>query len=94
MYIVFSVRRACGGLGDAEVDDFGQRLIILRADQHVAGFEVAVDQPFLVGVLNGVADLDEQFQPGADIKLFLSQYSVMGIPRTSSMTKYGQAGIG
>ena len=51
-----------GGLGNSEVDDFRNRFPILLRDQHVGGFEVAVNQAFLVGVLNRLADLAEQRQ--------------------------------
>ena len=52
-----------GRLGDAEVDDLGHRLAVVQRDQDVGRLEVAVDDPLLVGVLDGLADLDEQLQP-------------------------------
>ena len=60
-------------------------------DQDVRRLDVAVDDPLLMRVLDGLADLDEQVQPLArSSSLFWSQYSVIGIPRTSSITKYGR----
>ena len=52
-----------GGLGDAEVDDLGHGLAVVQRDQDVGRLDVAVDDSLLVGVLDGVADLDEQLQP-------------------------------
>ena len=51
-------------LGDAEVDDLGRGPAVDLGDQHVARLQVAVDDPLLVGVLHGLADRDEQLQPG------------------------------
>ena len=75
-------------LGDAEVDDLGHRLAVVERDQDVRRLDVAVDDPLLVGVLDRLADRDEQLQPLARASAGLrSQYSVMGTPLTSSMTK-------
>ena len=41
----------------------------MRADQDVGGLEVAVDDPLLVRVLHGAADLDEQVQTTGDREL-------------------------
>ena len=61
---------------------------VVERDQDVGGLEVAVDDPLLVGVLHGPADQDEQLQPLAGSRAARwSQYSVIGMPRTSSMTK-------
>ena len=50
-------------LGDAEVDHLGHRLgAVLDGDEDVAGLEVAVDDAFLVGVLDGAADLEEELE--------------------------------
>ena len=51
------------GLGDAEVDDLGHGRAVVQGDEDVRGFEVAVDDPFLMRVLHGVADLDEKIEP-------------------------------
>jgi hypothetical protein len=50
-----------GGAGDAEVEDLGLAGLV---HQDVAGLEVAVDDPLLVGVLHRVADPRQQLQPG------------------------------
>ena len=50
--------------------------------------DVAVNDALLMRVLHGLADVDEQLQPLAwSTACCLSQYSVIGIPRTSSITK-------
>ncbi len=59
------------GFGDAEVDDFGDRLgTFLDGDEDVAGFEIAVNDALLVGVLDGAADLEEEVEAGAGVELF------------------------
>ena len=50
-------------LGDAEVDHLGNRLAVVQRDQHVGRFDVAMNDPFLVRMLDRLANLDEQFQP-------------------------------
>ena len=50
------------GLGDAEVDDLGHGHAVVQRDQDVGRLDVAVDDALLVGVLDGLADLDEQLQ--------------------------------
>ena len=52
-----------GRLGHAEVDHLRHRLAVVQGDQHVGRLEVAVDDPLLVGVLDRLADRDEQLQP-------------------------------
>ena len=49
-----------GGLGDAEVNDFHHRLVVVDGDHDVGRLDVAVDDAFLVGVLEGLADRDEE----------------------------------
>ena len=41
---------------------------VVQRDQDVGRLEVAVDDPLLVGVLDRLADLDEQLQPLADVE--------------------------
>ncbi len=55
-------------LGDPEVDDLRGGPAVHLGDQDVAGLQVAVDDPLLVGVLHRLADGDEQLQPGPDRK--------------------------
>jgi hypothetical protein len=47
-------------LGHAEVDDLRHRLALLDRDQHVRRLDVAMEDALLVGVLDGVADRQEQ----------------------------------
>ena len=42
----------------------------MQRDQNVAGFEVAVDNSLLMGVLDSVADVNEQLQPPIRVQLF------------------------
>jgi hypothetical protein len=55
-----SVSPAFGGLGDAEVDDLGDGHAVVEGDEDVRGLDVPVDDALLVGVLDGLADLDEE----------------------------------
>ena len=50
-------------LGHAEVDHLDDRGRVVPRDQDVTRLDVAVDDPLLVGVLDGRAHLEEQFQP-------------------------------
>src|ERR1019366_2032598 len=53
----------CRCFGDAEVNDLGRgRATLLQGDQDIRRLDVAVDDAFLVRVLNGAADLDEKVQ--------------------------------
>ena len=70
-----------GGLGHAEVDHLGHRLIVVESDQDVGGLDVAVDDALLVRVLDGLADGDEQPQVlSGGVRRRASQNSVMGTP--------------
>ena len=59
---VFSVSRLWHRLGDAEIDHHRYGLVIMRRYQHVGRLEIAMDDPFLMGALHGIADRDEQLQ--------------------------------
>ena len=50
-------------LGNPEVDDLGDRHAIVQRHQNVGRLDVAVDDALLMGVLDRVADRDEQLQP-------------------------------
>ena len=65
---VFSVSCWPDRLGHAEVDHLGHRRAVVQRDQDVGGLEVAVDDPFLMGVLHGLADRHEQLEPLARSK--------------------------
>ncbi len=56
-------RFAGGGFGDAEINHFGHGHAVVHGDKNVRGFQVAVDDALLVRVLDGAADLREQFEP-------------------------------
>jgi hypothetical protein len=51
-------------LGDAEVDHLDHRRSAVPRHQDVRRLDVAVDDPLVVGVLDGLADVEEQSQPG------------------------------
>ena len=78
---------AARGLGDAEVNHLGHRHAVVDGDENVRGLDVAVNDALLVRVLDGLANLDEQVEPRSVESFASSQYSVIFMPRTSSMTK-------
>ena len=59
------------GFGDAEVNDAGNRLAIEFSDKDVGRFQVAMDDGFLMGVLNAFADLNEQGEAFTNLELFV-----------------------
>ena len=50
-------------LGNAEVDDLGDRPIVHARYQNVPGLEITMDDPLLVRMLYGQARLFDQLQP-------------------------------
>ena len=54
-----------GGFGDAEINHLGHQPSGLLADDDVGGFQIAVDDALLVGVLDGIANREKQLQPAA-----------------------------
>ena len=50
------------GLCDTKINDLRDRSAVLNRNQNVRRFDVAVDNAFLMGMLNRTADLDEQAQ--------------------------------
>ena len=60
---VLSVSGCPARLGHAEVDHLRHRPAVVQGDQDVGRLEVAVDDALLVGVLDRLADRDEQLQP-------------------------------
>ncbi|HNB81428.1 MAG TPA: CoA transferase subunit A [Chitinophagaceae bacterium] len=58
-----------GRLGDAKVNDLGHGATVLLGDEDVVRLEVAVNDAFLVRVLDGLANLDEQPQPRFGVEL-------------------------
>ena len=55
--IVRSVSRWAVALATPKSMIFGDGLAVVFGHQHVRGFEVAVDDAFLMGVLDGLADV-------------------------------------
>ena len=68
---VLSVNRLLGRFGDAKVDHLRHRHAVVQGDQDIRGLDVAVDDPLLMGVLDRVANLDEQLEPLTRIELVL-----------------------
>ena len=58
-------------LGDAEINHFGHWHEVVQRHEDVRGLDVAMDDPLLVRVLDGLANLDEQIEPifGGEIVL-------------------------
>ncbi len=52
--------------GDAEVDNFGDRLAVVLGDKDVGRLDVAVEDAFVMGMLDGVADGQEQGEAVAE----------------------------
>ena len=60
------------GFGHSKVDDFGAgRSVVIGVDENIAGFEIPVNNAFLMGVLNSVANLFEELKSSIDGKLIL-----------------------
>ena len=50
-------------LGDAKINHLRHRHSVMVRDQDVRGLDVAMNDAFLVGVLNSLGNLDEQIEP-------------------------------
>ena len=59
------------GLGNAEINDFGNRTVIMHRDHDIGGLDIPVDNSLLMCVLNRTADIHKQFQPRPHIQLVL-----------------------
>ena len=57
-----------GRLGEAEVDHLGDGLPVMTLDEDVRRLEVAVDDPFLVGVMHRRADLAKQVESLGEVQ--------------------------
>jgi hypothetical protein len=57
-----SARGGVHRFSQAEVDDLRHGLVVVRRHQDVRGLQIAVDDPLLVSVLHGLADLHEEAQ--------------------------------
>jgi hypothetical protein len=82
------------GLGDAEIDDLGDGLAVVERDQDVGRFDVAVDDALLVGVLDGLADRDEQLQPLPGVEPVLVAILGDRHPLDQLHHEVGPAGLG
>ena len=62
---------AFGGFGNAEINHLGHGHAVEERDEDVGRLDVPMDNPLLVGVLDGLADVDEQVEPlpGAEVGL-------------------------
>ena len=88
MKSVFSVSLLWRRLGDAEVDHLHHRPVGLEGDHDIGRLEVAVDDPFLVSVVDGGTDVLEKGETLAGVELLIAaETSVMGTPLTSSIAK-------
>ncbi len=58
------------GFGDAEVDDLGNGFVVVHRDEHVGGLDVPMDDALLMGVLDGLAHRNKQFESFAGCELF------------------------
>ncbi len=84
-------RRFC----DAEVNDLGDGFVaVTERYQHVGGLEVAMDDPFLMCVLDGLADVDEYFQPLSGRELVLVAVLGDGDAANQLHHEIGPAGLG
>ena len=64
--IVSSVKELPCGLRQAEVDDLGHGAVVVGGDEHVRWLDVAVDDAFLMGVLDRLANRHEELQTLAE----------------------------
>ena len=90
---VNSVRSVSGcavALATPKSMTLGTDMIVVHGDQHVRGLEVAVDDPFLVGVLDASHTWMNSASRSRTLRRWRSQYVVIGSPWTYSMTKYGR----
>ena len=83
-----------GGLGDAEVDDLGDGHAVVERDEDVGRLDVAVDDPLLVGVLDGAADGDEELEPLAGAEPVVVAVVVDGDSLDELHDEVGTAGLG
>jgi hypothetical protein len=81
---------AFGRLGDAEVDHLRHRHPVVQRNENVRRLDVAMDDPLLVRVPDGLANLDEQIEPflGGEVGL-VAIIGDLDAARTSSITKNG-----
>jgi len=68
------------GLGDAEVNHLGHGAAVNGRDENVRGLDVAVDDAFLVRVLDCLTDGNEEFEPLAGGELVVVAVFRDGLP--------------
>src|SRR5204863_6451497 len=51
-----------GCFGDAKVNDLGHGHAIVQRDEDIGGFDIAMNNALLMGVLDGMANLNKQFE--------------------------------
>ena len=73
---------ALRGFGNAEVNDLRNRFAVVQGDENVRRLEVAMDDPLLMRVLNGVADMDKKFQSLGRVEVVL--VAVVGDPNAAN----------
>jgi len=55
-------RRSCRRLGNPKVNDLGNHFSVLFRDENVRRLEVAMDDSFLVRVLDGLTNLNKEIE--------------------------------
>ena len=93
---VLSVRREAPlrGFGDAKVDDHRHGLIAIGGHQDIIRLEIAMDDAFVVGVLDGEAHLFEKCQPFIGAEAALVTVLGDGHATDEFHDKVGPAGFG
>ena len=64
--------------------------IVVDGDEHVRWLQIAMDDPFLVRVLDAFAELNEQLETLAHGQALAIAVRAIDSPRTYSITKYGR----
>src|SRR5688500_18447947 len=58
------------GLRDAEINYLRDSMLVVFGDQYVSGLDIAMNKSLLMGMLHGLANLQQQFQPFAERQMF------------------------
>ena len=80
--------RLAEGLGDAEVQQLGHPVMV---DQHIGRLDVGVDHEVAMGVADGVADLQDKADDGADVQPLVAHIVVYGRPGQALHHQIGRA---
>ena len=62
-----------GRFRDPEIDDLGRGFAVIQRHQNIVGFDVAMDDAFMMRVLYGFTNLSKEIQSFLEI-----QFSVIG----------------